>query len=182
MERWWADILTWSSYSATRLANKTSHAVQQNQTKFYGSISDDHQRALLERKYLHWTSPDSYTGIIMLDGLKDKDARNQYIEHLKEILEEEKMELRAKLQKKKGERAERGRIRAANRLARQQQLLEKQKPADGKAADTKAEEAQKQAEVETEEEEATTLAPGTTLSPDVPVELDGLADETKIAA
>lgn len=114
MERWWADLLSWSSYSSTRKKQRRLQLQlqlqlqQQTQTQTdneeeeesqalasslssleelfkaamtsssspsdstvddldLGILTSEQQRDMLKHKMLHFSSPDSYTGLIVLD-------------------------------------------------------------------------------------------------------------------
>eukprot|EP00536_Pseudo-nitzschia_multiseries_P014107 jgi/Psemu1/37590/gm1.37590_g len=91
MERWWADILSWSTYTSSQQqawAREQEALLSRSPTLTEGtpeetsletsyssatedlhlsSLSEDQQAKLLGHKLMHWSYPDSYTGIIVLN-------------------------------------------------------------------------------------------------------------------
>jgi len=73
MERWWGDILSWSSYSSRLASNGTSSLRDRDLDRSDGGVgvlTATEQKALLENKLMHRKLHSPYVGIIVLNGKK----------------------------------------------------------------------------------------------------------------
>lgn len=70
MERWWGDLLSWSSYSSS--LGKTFEPIDQSN----GSVlSESTVDKMMNEKFMHWMFPSPYTGLILLDRELPRDKK-----------------------------------------------------------------------------------------------------------
>ena len=80
MERWWGDLLSWSSFASTRTTASDPVVLQQEQQQHNEPVFSPHvkgvtlskaeQALLLADKLRHMRSDNAYAGIVILDGDK----------------------------------------------------------------------------------------------------------------
>jgi hypothetical protein len=73
MERWWAELLSWSSYaSSSSSGNANAPGVGSEQIIFRrnnnGFLSKNDTNNILDRKLAHWGFPKPYQGLIMMEN------------------------------------------------------------------------------------------------------------------
>lgn len=70
MERWWFDLLSWSSYSRSRGNATMTKSINEKGRLPRTILSDSETYKFFGRKFIHWPHKSVYSGLVLLEGPK----------------------------------------------------------------------------------------------------------------